>query len=94
MHDRGAGIAHSPAMTYHHIHPAPNASQLIRRPRFTRLITLSDRLLSRFGQALTIWQERDRQRRALARLDDRLLRDIGVSRTAALRESQKPFWRE
>lgn len=37
--------------------------------------------------------ERRRQRRALAQLDDRLLRDIGVSREQAARESARPFWR-
>jgi uncharacterized protein YjiS (DUF1127 family) len=33
------------------------------------------------------WFQRSRQRRALAELDDRLLRDIGVTRSQALRES-------
>ena len=35
---------------------------------------------------------RQRQRHDLATLDDRLLRDIGVSRADADRESRKPFW--
>jgi uncharacterized protein YjiS (DUF1127 family) len=39
------------------------------------------------------WCARSRQRRALTDLDDRLLRDIGVSRSAAAREAAKPFWR-
>ncbi len=42
---------------------------------------------------LWVWHERTRQRRALARLDDHLLRDIGLSRAAVVRESRKPFWR-
>ncbi|QYX56123.1 DUF1127 domain-containing protein [Roseovarius sp. SCSIO 43702] len=33
-----------------------------------------------------------RERRALARLSDRALRDIGISRDAALREARRPFW--
>jgi uncharacterized protein YjiS (DUF1127 family) len=37
--------------------------------------------------------ERSRQRRALAELDDRLLRDIGVTRTDAEEEANKPCWR-
>lgn len=32
------------------------------------------------------WLDRQRQRAALARLDDRLLHDIGVGRVAAARE--------
>jgi len=39
------------------------------------------------------WVGRWRQRRALADLDDHLLRDLGISREDALRESRKPFWR-
>lgn len=35
---------------------------------------------------------RQRQRFDLATLDDRMLRDIGVSRADADRESRKPFW--
>ena len=45
-------------------------------------------------QALLVWQERARQRRHLASLDDRLLRDMGLSRADAERESALPFWRE
>ena len=37
--------------------------------------------------------ERRRQRLALAELDDHLLRDIGLSREQARRESAQPFWR-
>ena len=42
---------------------------------------------------LLVWQERSRQRHALARLDDRMLRDIGASRADVERECAKPFWR-
>ncbi len=33
-----------------------------------------------------------RQRRALARLDDQALSDIGLSRSDALREARRPVW--
>lgn len=33
-----------------------------------------------------------RQRRDLARLDDRALKDIGISREQADREARRPFW--
>ena len=39
------------------------------------------------------WVERARQRRHLAELDDRLLRDIGVSRAEVEAEISRPFWR-
>lgn len=38
------------------------------------------------------WLSRFHQRRALGLLDERMLRDIGVSRPEAEREAQKPFW--
>jgi len=47
-------------------------------------------------KAAGLWICRSQQRRALAdliELDDRMLRDIGVSRDAARREAAKPFWR-
>lgn len=34
-----------------------------------------------------------RQRRELLALDDRTLKDIGISRADAFREGSKPFWR-
>ena len=39
------------------------------------------------------WQERLRQRHHLSGLDDRLLKDIGLSRADVAREADKPFWR-
>jgi uncharacterized protein YjiS (DUF1127 family) len=39
------------------------------------------------------WNERIRQRQALAELDDRPLRDIGISRAAAATEVSQPFWK-
>jgi len=39
------------------------------------------------------WIERSRQRQALAGLEDRMLRDIGITRLDAAGECEKPFWR-
>lgn len=44
--------------------------------------------------ALMACIERVQQRRALARLDDRLLADIGRSRAEISAEIDKPFWRD
>jgi len=50
------------------------------------------RLFLSASAAMQLWYERSRQRRALARLDERLLRDIGVDRASAMQEVSKPFW--
>ncbi len=46
-----------------------------------------------FFETLALWHERDRQRRQLASLDGRFLRDIGISSSDAAYEANKPFWR-
>lgn len=46
----------------------------------------------RLFTTLLEWQERARQRRQLPQLDDRMLRDIGLSRADVSREAGKPFW--
>lgn len=42
---------------------------------------------------LLSWQERATERRHLSGLDDRALKDIGLSRADVAGESTKPFWR-
>lgn len=46
----------------------------------------------RMHRQLAYVAQRQRQRAALARLDARLLRDIGVSAEDAAREARKTFW--
>lgn len=41
---------------------------------------------------ISFWRQCSRSRHLLATLDDHLLRDMGVSRVEAWRESDKPFW--
>jgi len=53
--------------------------------------------LARLGFALTVallaWEERRQTRKALGRLDDHLLHDIGLAPDEARTEAAKPFWR-
>jgi uncharacterized protein YjiS (DUF1127 family) len=49
--------------------------------------------LVRAVATVSAWHERARQRRALVALSDPMLRDIGISRAQAQRESTRPFWR-
>ena len=41
---------------------------------------------------LSGWVEKSRQRRALMALDDRMLKDIGISRADVAQEVGKKFW--
>lgn len=47
----------------------------------------------RLAEVLAVGRERRRQRVALARLDDRMLRDIGLTSADVEGELSKPFWR-
>lgn len=49
---------------------------------------------ARMIDTLLLWQERAAERAHLASLDDRALRDVGLSRVDVERESSLPFWRE
>jgi uncharacterized protein YjiS (DUF1127 family) len=61
---------------------------------------LQDRLRQGLANApmllarLIVAYRRHRQRYDLATFDDRMLRDMGISRLEADRESHKPFWRD
>jgi uncharacterized protein YjiS (DUF1127 family) len=50
-------------------------------------------IVTRLFDQLLSWHDRARQRRHLGELDDRLLRDIGVSRADIDHEMSRPFWR-
>jgi uncharacterized protein YjiS (DUF1127 family) len=60
-------------------------------PRFQ--ISRSRGLVSSLADRLLEWQERARSRVLLGRLDDRMLRDMGLTRSDVDVESSKPFWR-
>jgi len=46
----------------------------------------------RGGDTFLTWLERYRQRRALGTLSDHMLKDLGLSRSDAGRETGKRFW--
>lgn len=61
------------------------------RPAFQlgrRLQTLATTACNR----LLRWHQLSRQRRALLGLDERMLKDIGITRLEAEREARRPFW--
>ena len=45
------------------------------------------------GALFSAWRHRVQERAELARMSDRELQDIGLTRLDAVREYQKPFWR-
>jgi uncharacterized protein YjiS (DUF1127 family) len=68
--------------------PSASTIEIRRRPANRFLGAL--RVVFDFAGA---WRDRRRQRLALGRLDDRLLRDIGMSAADVEHEITKPFWR-
>ena len=46
----------------------------------------------RFATTVTRWEQRRRTRVNLSRLDDRLLKDVGLTRMAAKQEYNRRFW--
>ena len=50
-------------------------------------------LMARATATVLEWNRRSRQRRHLSTLDDRFLRDMGISGEQARAEFSKPFWR-
>lgn len=48
----------------------------------------------KFANMVACWSDRSKQRRALSKLSDQQLDDIGVSRTRATAEANKRFWQQ
>jgi uncharacterized protein YjiS (DUF1127 family) len=65
-----------------------NVAPMIRVPAAAR----AAHRIADFLDTLSLWRRRLEERRAIAALDDRLLRDIGMAREVAEREAVKPFW--
>lgn len=50
-------------------------------------------IVARSVEAILEYQDRARERSQLASLDDRMLRDMGITRLDVAHEAEKPFWR-
>jgi uncharacterized protein YjiS (DUF1127 family) len=68
-------------------------SSFAQRRAAARLPRESESLVARIRRALVAWHRRACSRAQLAQLDDRALRDIGLTRAEAAMECAKPFWR-
>ncbi|OJA05744.1 DUF1127 domain-containing protein [Halomonas sp. QHL1] len=62
-------------------------------PRFS-LTQLRYQLGHQLSHKLSQYRHYRRSRRHLLALDDRLLDDIGIDRTQALKEGRKAFWKQ
>ena len=73
---------------------SPVRSQAPQAARsWTRFVHAVDGSLETMVDTLLTWQRRHKDRMHLMSLDDRLLRDIGISYVEVDREASKPFWR-
>ncbi|MEE8394178.1 MAG: DUF1127 domain-containing protein [Rhodospirillales bacterium] len=75
------------------IYFSPEFEQTSYKSAAPTLFAAISGLILRTADTLYEWQARAAQRRRLMELDDRMLGDIGISRTEAWEEWEKPFWR-
>ncbi|TMV08739.1 DUF1127 domain-containing protein [Ruegeria sediminis] len=67
---------------------SPALTLLTASPRLPLIASLA----VRFAAVVTKWEQRRRTRVNLGRLDDRLLKDVGLTRMAAHQEMNRRFW--
>jgi uncharacterized protein YjiS (DUF1127 family) len=90
---RGLVAPFSSAATLAAPHHGALTARPLSEPWLPRVWWALEAVLQRVATAIWTWRERMRTRRQLAMLDDRLLRDIGITRLEARSEAEKPFWR-
>lgn len=71
----------------------PNTAVLAQRAA-NALWTVVRAVVVGLPDTLYTWQQRHRMRHELRHLDERMLRDMGISRYDAVREARRPFWKE
>lgn len=69
--------------------PEVGGSRVLSRPSGASLLLLGRWLIASLLDCMEIY----RQRRALEALDERMLKDIGVSRCDVEAEIERPLWR-
>lgn len=74
-------------------HPFSSGKQTTLRLAMSLARRTAMTVAADIGASIECLSERHRQRRALARLDHRLLRDIGLSAEIVQDELRRPFWR-
>jgi uncharacterized protein YjiS (DUF1127 family) len=83
--------------TAHYTDTIPVSAPAASLPSWSNLAAIGGRKLAHDVLALiTIadgWLLRRQERRQLLTFDDRMLKDIGLSRADAWAEARKPFWR-
>lgn len=73
--------------------PALEFTLTVRIPASWPFLYLIATALRNVLHSMHQWPARIRNRRTLTRLDDHILKDIGISRDTVARECAKPFWR-
>lgn len=79
---KAMGIAALPQVA--DLHPVNAFAPVSRRAAMARRPSFLQRLLT--------WHRVANERRRLLELDERTLRDIGLTRDDAVREASRPFW--
>ena len=77
-----------------HTTTGPGTRIALARVRRRAMRPLFRQALRRVFTALREWRHRSRERAELARFDERMLSDIGITRAEVWREINKPFWRK
>jgi uncharacterized protein YjiS (DUF1127 family) len=57
-----------------------------------QVINFVESTMNQLTKTVSTWRTRNRDRIYLAKMNDRLLRDIGMTRTEAENEANKYFW--
>jgi uncharacterized protein YjiS (DUF1127 family) len=67
-------------------------SNALRQNVSIQVLAKASRAVDRVAALVLAWQERSADRARLAALDDRMLKDMGLTRADTAKESNKPFW--